>query len=111
MAKISPEWYNKVEKVIDKIKGIASVEFEKMFPEKQPSKVEIELMSGESYSQYLEYPKGDPREPMTQEDLEAKFISLAKGKLSGSRMNDIKDIIFNCESIPTVNEFMNKLII
>jgi 2-methylcitrate dehydratase len=56
-------------RVIDKIKGEASEEFEKMFPAKQPSKVVVKTKDGKAYSEYLEYPKGDPREPMTAEDL------------------------------------------
>ncbi|MBD3402194.1 MmgE/PrpD family protein, partial [candidate division GN15 bacterium] len=47
--------------VIDKIKGEASEEFEKMFPAKQPSRVVVKTTDGETYEAYLEYPKGDPR--------------------------------------------------
>ncbi|MDD4051234.1 MAG: MmgE/PrpD family protein, partial [candidate division Zixibacteria bacterium] len=47
--------------VIDKIKGEASVEFEKMFPAKQPSRVVVKTKDGREFSEYLEYPKGDPR--------------------------------------------------
>jgi len=45
--------------VIDKIKGEASQEFEKMFPAKQPSKVVMKTKDGRTFSEYLEYPKGD----------------------------------------------------
>ncbi|MFQ5453741.1 MAG: MmgE/PrpD family protein [Candidatus Zixiibacteriota bacterium] len=37
--------------VIDKIKGEASVEFEKMFPEKQPSRVTIKTKDGKTFSE------------------------------------------------------------
>jgi len=96
--------------VIDKIKGEPSKEFEKMFPEKQPSKVVVKTKDGKEYSEYLEYPKGDPREPMTMEDLDNKFNSLSNGLLSSDRQKEIKDIIFNCEKSDTI-EFMNQLII
>ncbi|MBZ0199669.1 MAG: MmgE/PrpD family protein, partial [Ignavibacteriaceae bacterium] len=68
--------------VIDKIKGVASEEFEKMFPAKQPSKVVVRTKDGKEFTEYLEYPKGDPREPMTIEDLENKFNGLAEQLLS-----------------------------
>jgi len=96
--------------VIDKIHGEASEEFEKMFPAKQPSKVVIETNDGRKFSEYLEYPKGDPREPMTAEDLDNKFEGLAENKLTKERMVELKEIIFNCEKF-SVREFMNKLII
>lgn len=96
--------------VIDKIKGEASEEFEKMFPAKQPSKVVIETTDGRKFSEYLEYPKGDPREPMTMEDLDHKFEGLAGNKLSKDKMQELKETIFNCEKL-SVRDFMNKLIL
>ena len=45
--------------VIDKIKGEASDEFEKLFPAKQPSKILIKTKDGNEYSEYLEYPNVD----------------------------------------------------
>jgi len=85
--------------VIDKIKGEASQEFEKMFPAKQPSKVVVRTTDGKEYSEYLEYPKGDPREPMTMEDLEAKFNGLSAELLNSDRQRQIKDMIFACEHL------------
>ena len=65
----------KLKEIIFKIKGIASLEFENMFPAKQPSRVTIKTKNGHNHSVYLEYPKGDPREPMTMEDIKNKFDS------------------------------------
>ena len=96
--------------VIDRIKGDASIEFEKMFPAKQPSKVVIKTKNGREFSEYLEYPKGDPREPMTMEDLENKFNGLSSGLLNSKRQKEIKEMIFNCEEMDTRN-FMNKLVL
>jgi len=95
--------------VIDKIKGVASEEFEKMFPAKQPSKVVVRTKNGKEFSEYLEYPKGDPREPMTMEDLENKFEGLSSQLFVASRTKEIKDAIFKAE-LMTAREFMKKLI-
>ncbi len=96
--------------VIDKIKGEPSLEFEKMFPAKQPSKVVVKTVDGNEYSEYLEYPKGDPREPMTMKDLDNKFSALSNELLSDENINQIKEMIFNCEEM-TIKDFMNKLIV
>ena len=95
--------------VIDKIKGEPSIEFEKMFPAKQPSKVVITTKDGKQYSEYLEYPKGDPREPMTIDDLENKFNSLASDKFNDSQLLELKELIFNCDKY-SAREFMDGLI-
>lgn len=96
--------------VIDKIKGEPSLEFEAMFPAKQPSRVVITTNDGRSFEEYLEYPKGDPREPMTLNDLENKFNSLAKGVLSEARLAEVKDLIFDCDKV-SAREFMTKLVV
>jgi 2-methylcitrate dehydratase len=96
--------------VIDKIKGEPSIEFEKMFPAKQPSKVIVKTKDGRELSEYLEYPKGDPREPMTIDDLENKFNALSEKLLPSARQKDIKNIIFKCDQL-TTREFMKKLIV
>lgn len=96
--------------VIDKIKGEPSIEFEKMFPAKQPSKVVISTKDGKQYSEYLEYPKGDPREPMTMEDLENKFNSLASDKFNDSELLELKELIFNCDEY-LARDFMSKLVV
>jgi 2-methylcitrate dehydratase len=96
--------------VIDKIKGEPSLEFEKMFPAKQPSKVVITTNDGRSFEEYLEYPKGDPREPMTMDDLENKFNSLAGQVLSADRLQEIKDLIFDCQKV-SAKAFMAKLVV
>lgn len=94
--------------VIDKIKGEASEEFEKMFPAKQPSKVVICTKDGRVFSEYLEYPKGDPREPMTIEDLENKFNALSDGLLSKRKQKSVRNMIFKAEKYKAV-DFMEKL--
>lgn len=96
--------------VIDKIKGEASVEFEKMFPAKQPSKVLIKLNDGRVFDQYLEYPKGDPREPMTTADLDNKFIALASDQASDEQIQCMKKSIFSCENM-SAKAFMEKIIL
>ena len=96
--------------MIDKIKGEPSIEFEKMFPAKQPSKVVIKMKDGNEYEEYMEYPKGDPREPMTMEDLDNKFSGLSNNWLSEEKQKEVKDTIFNCENI-SAKEFMKTLVV
>ena len=79
-----------------------------MFPAKQPSKVVVTTNDGKEFSEYLEYPKGDPREPMTIDDLENKFNSLTGDKFDSNAKTQLKEYIFNCEDMSAA-QFMNKL--
>jgi 2-methylcitrate dehydratase len=98
----------RIREVINKIKGEASIEFEKMFPAKQPSKVVVKTTDGREFTEYLEYPKGDPREPMTLVDLENKFNALSASVLSKEKQSAAKDMIFNCETM-SARDFMASL--
>ncbi|MBN1755341.1 MmgE/PrpD family protein [bacterium] len=96
--------------IIFRIKGEPSVEFEKMFPEKQPSQVIIRTKNNKEYKVYLEFPKGDSREPMTIEDLDNKFKALSEKLLGSDKQNQVKNMIFSCENI-SAQEFMAQLIV
>lgn len=96
--------------VIDKIKGEASKEFEAMFPAKQPSRVVVKTKDGKTYEEYLEYPKGDPREPMTMHDLEVKFNGNSAKLLDADRQKEIRDAIFSCEKM-SCRDLMAKLVV
>lgn len=98
-----------IQGVLPKIKGEASQEFEKMFPEKQPSRVKIRLKDGQEFAAQLDFPKGDPREPMSEQDLDNKFKGLSSDLLSESRQKKVKDAIWNLESFQNIGGFMNIL--
>jgi 2-methylcitrate dehydratase len=70
----------------------------------------VKAKDGREFSEYLEYPKGDPREPMTIEDLEAKFNALSGRLLNADRQNEVKKTIFDCEKMQAV-DFMSSLIV
>ena len=46
------------------------------------------LDSGQRYEKFVRYPKGDPENPLTWDELAAKFRSLAGAVLSPERCND-----------------------
>ena len=62
--------------IMDKVKMVANQEFESLFPKFQPSRVTINTHSGASHSTRVDVPKGDPRDPMTEEEIAVKFTAL-----------------------------------
>ena len=98
----------KIWDLINRIKGEVGEEFEKMFSDKQPSRVVIKTKAGKKCSQYLEYPKGDPREPMTDDDVIIKFNSLSEDILSSKKQKEIQDAVFNFEKLK-ITDFMGTL--
>src|SRR2546423_4141382 len=62
--------------IMDKVKVVANQEFEALFPKFQPSRVTITTNGGESHSTRVDAPNGDPRAPMTEEEIAVKFTAL-----------------------------------
>ncbi len=92
--------------VLPKIKGEASKEFEKLFPAKQPSKVTIRTKDGQTFSASVDYPKGDPREPMTDQELQQKFAALAGPFASPASQQKMRDAIWQLEAFADSGQFL-----
>lgn len=64
---------------IDKIKVFAEPKFEAAFPKIQRCHVVVETTDGRTFEKQIDWPKGDPRDPLSDEDIRAKFDALALG--------------------------------
>src|SRR5207248_4214 len=73
--------YPKLVPVMDKVKVVANTEFESLFPKFQPSQVTITTADGKSFTKRVDVPKGDPRDPMTAEEVGVKFLALGRDVL------------------------------
>ena len=60
----------------------ADAEIEKVFPALQRVIVRIHTIDGREFMQQLDYPKGDPRNPLTDTEIEEKFEALAEPVMS-----------------------------
>lgn len=84
--------------VMDKVKVVPNEEFEALFPKFQPSQVTITLKDGKSFVQRVDVPKGDPRDPMTEEEIAVKFNALAKGVVSPDVCIELRECIMGMEN-------------
>jgi 2-methylcitrate dehydratase len=73
----------------------------------QPSRVTIQSKDGRKMTHSVEYPKGDPRSPMTQEDLDTKFQSLAEPLISSETQAKIKHTVFELETLSSLSSLMS----
>jgi 2-methylcitrate dehydratase len=84
---------------LPKIKVAANMEFEAAFPALQRCHVAVDTNSGESYEKQVDYPIGDPRNPMSDEQMHAKFDALCGDEVSSERRAAIRDAIDRMESV------------
>jgi 2-methylcitrate dehydratase len=68
--------------------------------------VNITTTDGRMFTKQLDYPKGDPRNPLTDSEVEEKFAALAEGVLSERAQKKLKEAIWNLEKIGSVSKLM-----
>jgi 2-methylcitrate dehydratase len=90
--------------VMDKIKVVANNEFESLFPKFQPSQVTITTTAGKSFTKRVDVPKGDPRDPMTAEEIGIKFTALGKDVIGQAACRKLADTIMKLETLASVKE-------
>ncbi len=96
----------RIREQLNKIEVVADPEIEKVFPALQRVIVNINTTDGRTFSKQLDYPKGDPRNPLTDQEVEEKFSALADGVLSKSAQKRVQDAVWNLERVGSVSELM-----
>src|SRR2546422_6353737 len=84
--------------IMDKIKVVANEEFEALFPTFQASRVTIATNDGKSHSTRVDVPKGDPRDPMTEEEIAVKFIALGADVIGKDQCKKLQNFIMSIET-------------
>lgn len=92
--------------VMDAVRVVPNTEFESRFPASQPSRVTVTLDTGETYSEHAEYPKGDPRHPMTDAEIESKLRMLCAGTLSEAQADRLIEVVGELEHALSVEPLL-----
>jgi 2-methylcitrate dehydratase len=92
---------------LKKVEVVADPEIEKVFPALQRVVVNITTIDGRTFSKQLDYPKGDPRNPLTDAEVEEKFAALADGVLSAGARKKLIDAIWSLERVGSVSKLMS----
>lgn len=83
-----------------RVKMEHSTELDKLLPKAFPAEVIVRLRGGKELFGRVDYCKGDPEEPMTDEELEEKFSSLARFSI-----NDEKRIGGIIEAVKKMDQY------
>src|SRR5205823_8272174 len=92
--------------IMDKIKVVANDEFEALFPKFQPSRITITTSDGKEYSTRVDVPKGDPRDPMTEEEIAVKFNALGGEVIGKKQCEQLRHCIMNLETADKLDELV-----
>ncbi len=95
--------------LLPKIKVVAEPEFEELFPKLKVTQVKITVNGGREFTLRVDYPKGDYRDPMTEQELLNKFDSMVMEKTGREKRNRMVDRIMNLEKEKNIKDFMSLL--
>jgi len=96
----------KIRAQLKKVEVVADPEIEKVFPALQRVIVNMTTTDGRTFSKQLDFPKGDPRNPLTDQEVEEKFGALAEGVLSTGAQKKLKEAIWNLEDSDSIRKLM-----
>ncbi len=115
--KLTPNEFNKEslkdERILEnvpKVKAVLEPSFEERFPAEQPCRVVIKLTNGETLNKERAYPKGDPRNQLSTEELKQKFDILAEGILDDSQKEAVFEAVYDLENISEIGDLMRLLV-
>jgi len=87
---------------LNKVEVIADAEIEALFPELQRVVVTVHTTDGRELTRQVDYPKGDPRNPLTDRELEDKFDALARPVISAGRAAELKRAVHDLEELESI---------
>ena len=92
-----------------KVDVVADPEIEKLFTALQRVFVTIHTADGRALERQLDYPKGDPRNPLTDREVEEKFEALAAPVLSPAARQRLKEAVWKLDKLDSVSALMQLL--
>jgi 2-methylcitrate dehydratase len=91
---------------LPKVKVTADPAIEAVFPRLQRVGVTIRTAAGQELVKELDYPKGDPRNPLTDAEVGEKFDALAAPILSEGARERIKEAVWRLENVEKISDLM-----
>ena len=82
--------------VMQKIRMVTDPELDKLNPQKRAAVVEIQLKDGTCYENRVDYPRGEPENPITDKELEQKMAGLFS-EAGRSNASDIIQCVWDYE--------------
>lgn len=96
--------------LLPKIKVVADPEIDRLFPKVKRARVTITTTGGAAHTAQTDVAKGDPADPLTDDDVVAKFRANADGAVSERRMDEIVEATWSFDAIRHVTDYMRLLV-
>ena len=99
-----------VRKLMHKIRVKADPECDRLFPGVKRARVTLTTRGGDSFTAQTEAAKGDPADPMTDDEIMDKFRANAETIMAPKRMEEIIEATWEMDTVKDMNAFMSLLV-
>jgi len=100
---------NVVRHLMKNVKVSPCTELERHYPKYWPGRVAVKLIDGQSYSEEVIIPKGEIGNPMSAEEVEGKFLSLATPVLGNDKAHSVVKEVRSLESSESLEPLIEML--
>jgi 2-methylcitrate dehydratase len=96
--------------LLPKIKVVADAEIDDLFPAVKRAIVRITTTDGAAYEEQVDHAKGSPQNPMSDEEIVAKFRANAAAVLTGEKQDQVVEATWAVEDFTDIGEYMQLLV-
>jgi len=97
--------------LIKKMRVNVDPELDKLYPSAIPNRITVKFKDGKELTARVDYPKGHPKNPMSDEEVEDKFKRLTEGVLTPSQVNSVISLVRNLESLRDLKQILKSIIV
>ena len=97
----------KLRPLMKKVQVRETEECNRKFPESNSFRIEVTMRDGEKIVREIDHAKGDPQNPMTDEEIETKFRRLAQPVMSKEQMDRALDRLWHLENVRDLSEVLS----
>jgi len=97
----------KLQKLMQRVKVIRDKGLTNQYPEAMPNLIKITMKDGRKYFNKVTYPKGHPKRPLTDCEVEEKFRALVKDRVSEKDIDKLLDVLWKLENLKNVSKLFS----
>lgn len=95
-----------IRSLMERITITSDEDLTKSYPRKWPARAEIVMSGGQRLKGASEYPKGDPENPLSEEEVIGKFMGLTDGMIPKTVAQGIAERVMKLEDLSDVNQLL-----
>ncbi len=96
--------------LLGKIKVVADPEIDALFPGVKRTRVSITTLGGNTHTAQVDHAKGSPQNPMSDEEIIAKFRANADDVVSAKRQDEIIETTWAFDDVKDLREYMELMV-